>query len=125
MMAYRPRPCKECPWVTTTSPGQFPAERYAALRHTTGTAHDQAPLGAPLFACHKSVEGHDVPCAGWLAAVGVESITVRVLVAQKHLPVRVLRASEGWPALFTGYEAMVRQQARPDRNHESCPADVT
>ena len=111
-MAYRTKPCSECPWVTTTSPGQFPAERYEALRHTTGTAHDQAPLGAPLFACHTTPEGRDMPCAGWLATVGLESITVRVLVAQGRLPARVLRPGEGWPALFTDYEAMAQAQAR-------------
>ena len=112
MMAYRPRPCKECPWVTTTSPGQFPAERYAALRHTTGTAHNQAPLGAPLFACHATHEGHDMPCAGWLAAVGRESITVRVLVAHGRLPATTLQPGDDWPPLFTDYEAMAQAQAR-------------
>ena len=111
-MAHRKAPCAECPWVTTTPPGQFSTERYESLRHTTGTGHDQAPLGAPLFACHKSTEGMDLPCAGWLAAVGLESITVRVLVAQGRLPASVLRPGECWPALFADYETMARAQAR-------------
>ena len=109
-MPHRTSPCTECPWVMTTPPGQFSAERYAAIRHTTGTENDQAPLGAPLFACHKSAEGHHVPCAGWLAAVGLESISVRVLVSQGALPASVLRPGKGWPRLFTNYEEMARHQ---------------
>jgi hypothetical protein len=111
-MPHRKTLCTECPWATTTPPGQFPPARYAALQATTGRPGHEAPLGAPLFACHKSSEGKDVPCAGWLAAVGLESIQVRVLIAQGRLSRSVLVPGEDWPPLFASYAAMARRQGK-------------
>lgn len=109
-MHTRKRPCEECPWVRATEPGQFPAERYEELRATTGSPGDEAQLGAPMFACHKSREGGELPCAGWLASVGYESLTVRVLLAQGEIPPEAMRPGEDWPALFESYEEMEEAQ---------------
>jgi len=64
------RPCAECPWRVDVEPGQFPAHRYDALQGTVGTAGQEAPTGAPMFACHVSPEGRERACAGWLAVAG-------------------------------------------------------
>jgi hypothetical protein len=60
-----------------------------------------------MFACHKTAEGAEQACAGWLAAVGRKRIGVRAAVALGRLPVSVLDPGEGWPQLHTGYDEMV------------------
>ena len=106
-MNCRPRPCAECPWVKATPPGQFSRERFEALRGTTGEPGNEAPLGAGLFACHKSAEGRELPCAGWLAAVGKESLSVRALIANGRIPAEALRLGDDWPDLHDTYEEMM------------------
>lgn len=114
-MKTRRRPCRECPWVTSTDPGQFPAERYEALEATTGERGAEAPIGSPLFACHKSIDGAEMPCAGWLAAVGIESIPVRLLVSFGEIPSEALRPGPDWPDLFESYEEMAAAMGRRRR----------
>lgn len=94
-----------------TPAGQFDAERYEALRTTTGEPGREAPLGSPLFACHKSPEGAELACAGWLAAVGYWHIGVRLAVAAERLDPAALEPGEGWPALHTTYDEMAAAKA--------------
>lgn len=101
------RPCAECPWRVDTPPGQFPAERYEALRHTTGEPGREAPLGAPMFACHKSPAGEEFYCSGWLAAVGLDHLGVRVLVSFGEIPSEALRPGDDWPELHPSYDALL------------------
>lgn len=108
---HRRFPCAECPWRIDTAPGQFPACRYEALRDTTGSPGREAELGAPLFACHKSAEGREEACAGWLAAVGLEHLGVRLAVATGRLPAEVLRPGTGWPQLHDSYAEMAEAKA--------------
>lgn len=99
------RPCAECPFRRDVEPGQFPAERYEALRESCRHEQNvQAPLGAPMFACHKSPEGGEFACAGWLAVEGHNHIGVRVAVATGHLPVDALAPKPDWPELYATYE---------------------
>ncbi len=113
------KPCRtpgtdkwECPWVMATEPGQFPAERYEALRCTSEQAPGREPeVGSPLFACHRTAEGKEIACAGWLAAVGHRHIGVRLAVSQGHLPAEVLWPREGWPELFDNYPEMAARQS--------------
>lgn len=109
-MRCRSAPCPECPWVRSTPPGQFPASRYEEIRGTTRDGDDHAGFGAPMFACHMTVEGHEVPCAGWLAAVGEQSVTVRLNVAYGEIPADALRPGDDWPELFDDYDEMVEAQ---------------
>lgn len=112
-MNVRPRPCAECPWVCETPPGKFPAERYEKLRSTTVAADGgHAGFGAPMFACHLTAEGKELPCAGWLAAVGTESVTVRILVSTEEIPASALRPGDDWPELFYDYDEMADAQSR-------------
>jgi hypothetical protein len=85
------RPCAECPWSKETPPGQFPRSRYEEIAGTSGSPGDDRPLGTPMFACHMTIEGREVPCAGWLVAIGLHHLTVRLLVAEGELPAEVLR----------------------------------
>ena len=110
-MPHRKKPCDACPWVVTTTPGEFSSERYAVLRATTVQPDgNHAEFGAPLFACHKTQEGTDMACAGWLASVGDQSVSVRVLIAQGRLPASVLRPGADWPVLFPDYDTMAATQ---------------
>jgi hypothetical protein len=105
------RPCVRCPWSRATTPGEFPLERYESLRATVGAPGAEASLYTPMFACHKTPEGREQPCAGWLAAVGREHIGVRVAVATGRLDPGVLDPRPGWPELFTDYDELVAVQA--------------
>ena len=105
-LPHRRYPCAECPFRRDTEPGQFPACRYEALEQTAGRPGAEAPLGAPLFACHKSTEGRDEACAGWLAVVGYDHIGVRIAVAFGELPADALEPGDDWPELFSTYDEM-------------------
>jgi hypothetical protein len=109
-VARRRYPCAECPFRCDTQPGQFPACRYDALRETAGSPGSEVPLGAPFFACHKSPEGADEVCAGWLAACGIEHLGVRMAVLTGRLEPEHLRPGEGWPELFATYDEMAATQ---------------
>jgi hypothetical protein len=62
-----------------------------------------------MFACHKSAEGNEIACAGWLAVVGYENITVRLLLATGDLTMP--EPDETWPPLFDSYDEMASTQA--------------
>jgi hypothetical protein len=104
------RPCAECPWRRDVTPGQFPAERYDALRNTHGYRGREAPLGAPMFACHKSRDGQEFACAGWLAVEGHDHLGVRVAVAKGVIPSEALEPRDDWPDLYASYDEMAKAQ---------------
>lgn len=109
-LPHRRRPCAECPWRRDTPPGQFPADRYAALASTSGAPGAEALLDAPMFACHKTAEGQEQACAGWLAVVGAYHLGVRLAVATGRLAPETLRPTPGWPPLFESFQQMAATQ---------------
>lgn len=113
-LPHRLFPCRECPWRRDTPAGQFPACRYEQLENTTGTTGAEAGLDAPLFACHKTAEGREQACAGWLAVVGRGHLGVRLAVATGRLPGAALDPAEDWPDLFDSYTEMAATQAAND-----------
>jgi hypothetical protein len=107
-LPHAKKPCAECPWRLDAQPGQFPACRYDALRATAGRPGAEAPLGAPIFACHKTVEGREIACAGWLAVVGRDHLGVRLAVATGRLDPAAVAPADDWPQLYPTYEDMAR-----------------
>ena len=106
------RPCTECPWVAATPPGQFPAENYERLAATGyGRTGAEAGLTATWFACHKAPEGQEFHCAGWLAAVGVEHLGVRLSCAAGHTDPATLAPGEDWPELHPTWDALLEHHA--------------
>lgn len=105
------KPCAECPWKKSSEPGKFPKERYEALERTHGSDGAEAPLGAPMFACHMTPEGREKACAGWLATEGNNHLGVRLAVITGRLPGETLEPKEGWPELFDSFDDMARTQA--------------
>lgn len=67
-----------------------------------------------MFACHKSTEGQEQACAGWLAVGGIEHIGVLLAVACGELPAKALNPGEDWPPLFNSYTEMAATQAPTD-----------
>lgn len=105
------KPCAECPWKKSSDPGKFPAERYEALRSTSGAPGHEAPVGSPMFACHMTPEGREKACAGWLATEGPNHLGVRLAVITGRLPGGALRPKEDWPELFDSFDDMAETQA--------------
>lgn len=110
-MNCRTRPCAECPWVKATPPGQFSRERFEALRGTTGEPGAEVGIGAGIFACHKSQEGRELPCAGWLASVGYWHIGMRLAAARGEIPGTAFRPEADWPELHESYDEMMEAKA--------------
>lgn len=72
-------PCTECPWRKDVTPGKFPPSRYQAL---AGTAYDMA---VRVFACHKSPEGQEFACAGFLERGADHNMSIRMAYAGARL----------------------------------------
>ncbi|GAA1978314.1 DUF6283 family protein [Kitasatospora viridis] len=114
---HRRYPCNECPWKRETEPGQFTAERYELLRNTSEQIEVTSMediVSQPMFACHKSPEGDEEACAGWLAVEGHQHIGIRLAVATGRIPAQALRPGEGWPELFDTFEEMAERQGAVD-----------
>lgn len=111
------RPCDECPWRKDCEPGRFEPERWAALAESvpdlrTGFGPE---FGAILFACHKTPEGEERACAGWLAREGVNHPTVRLAVAMGSIAPEALDIREGWPELHEDFPATARHDMSVER----------
>lgn len=111
-MKTRPLPCAECPWRKDTAPGQFPPERYEALRETATTEVGHPELTDPMFACHKSKEDKELPCAGWLASVGLDHVRIRLAAACGEIDASRLHPGDGWPELYESYEDLMAVHGR-------------
>lgn len=105
-LPYRRRPCGNCPFRTDAPPGEFSAGRFRLLRASAGRPGSEAPIGAPVFACHKSSDGHDQACAGWLVTCGHDHLGIRLAVIERRLPATALIPGADWPSLYRDYEAM-------------------
>lgn len=110
------RPCDECPWRRDTPAGRFPACRYQQLAETTGGPGTEVALGAPMFACHKTPDGRERACAGWLATTGRHHLGVRLAAALGRLDPAALEPGPGWPDLFDTYDEMAATQAATDED---------
>ena len=71
-----------------------------------------------MFACHKSAEGKEIACAGWLAIEGHDHLGVRLAVVSGRIPGEALEPKPAWPGLFGGYDEMVQAQGSP---HQGAP----
>lgn len=110
-LPHRRRPCVECPWRRDVAAGKFTSERFDALADTSGGPGCEAPLSAPMFACHKTREGSEQACAGWLAVAGGDHIGVRLAVIQGRVDPATLTPGADWPPLFVSYTEMADTQA--------------
>ena len=108
------RPCPECPWRVDSTPNQFAPDRFEALRGTSGRTGGEARFGSPFFACHKSTEGKDAICAGWLAVEGYNNLGARYLGITGKLPAAAFQPAEDWPELYGSYDEMAANKGSID-----------
>ncbi len=92
------KPCGECPWRPDVAPGRFPPERFVAL---APTAYDMA---LRVFACHKSPDGREFTCAGFLLRGATHNLSIRLAIA--HGQIDPALVSDGGHQLFDGYRQM-------------------
>lgn len=97
MKRYQERPCDECPWRLDVPPGQFSPERFIALAET---AYDLAMV---QFACHKSPEGHEFGCAGFVLNGATHNLGARLAMSNGRLDPRKIRTEH---PLHPHYRAM-------------------
>jgi hypothetical protein len=71
-IAYAKKPCDECPWRRDVPTGKFKPQRFRDLAET---AYDMA---GKIFACHKSPEGREFVCAGYLLQASAHNLTLRM-----------------------------------------------
>ncbi|KAB2852044.1 MAG: hypothetical protein F9K41_15395 [Sphingopyxis terrae] len=81
------RTCSECPWLRATPIGRFPVERFVEL----ATTADQGFNG--VFACHKSPDGAEQACAGYLIVAGMNNWSVRLAAIRGRLDMAEISAS--------------------------------
>lgn len=117
-LRHMPRPCDEtkqwgrCPFRVDAEPGEFSAERFEQLAETAGLPGAEAPVAAPMFACHRPAgAAPSVACAGWLAVCGSDHLGVRLAVADGRIAPEALARGADWPELFESYDVMAREQA--------------
>lgn len=97
------RPCSNCPWRLDAPPGEFPACRYESLTATAGRPGKEVGFSAPIFACHRSRDGEEFACAGWLATVGYDHLGMRLAVAMGRLEPAAFEPGPDWPPLYATY----------------------
>ena len=103
-MKYINRPCDECPWRCDAETGRFTNERWDSLARSSADRAGFGPdLDAPLFACHKTPEGGERACAGWLAREGHNHPIVRLATLRGEVPLSALDPGEDWPLLFDSF----------------------
>lgn len=93
-------PCDECPWRKDSPIGRFPPERFERLRSTC-----EQGANKPLFACHKTQEGREVACVGWLIVEGHNNFAVRVALIQRRFSYDEIENSH---PLYESYDEMAR-----------------
>lgn len=98
------KPCDACPWRKDVPTGNFLPERYEQLRHTAEQGFH------PVFACHKTIEGKEQVCAGYLIVVGAENFYVRLAIITGRLDLTKL--SSPYP-MYKDYEEMAEANGVP------------
>lgn len=110
-MKHLKTPCPSCPWrvdQTAQDIPNFSIEKARKLAVTCPDSRGFGPdFGAPMFACHKSHEQGEFPCAGWLAAVGDAHPNVRLAIMRGDLPAGALRPGKDWPALHGSFQEVL------------------
>lgn len=100
--------CDECPWRRDVPVGKFPPERFELLRKTVEQGFHA------LFACHKSPEGQEVACVGFLLSDdSSKNFTVRVAYSRDLIDRDALRAAG---PLFPTFDEMARANGAQGKN---------
>ncbi|MGH3737608.1 MAG: DUF6283 family protein [Micromonosporaceae bacterium] len=116
---HRRHPCAECPWRTDVDLSNFSDADFAKLAANNGLPGHEATVDTPMMACHRDHAGTAHPrrlCAGWLAVVGRDHLSVRLKVLAGKLPDDVLDAGPDWPRLYSDLDEMLDHRPGPKQN---------
>ena len=106
-------PCPSCPWRVDQTAEAIPGfciDKAEALVACSPDERGRGPdFSSPMFACHLSSVGKEMPCAGWLAQVGHAHPRVRLAVLTDRLPPENLKPGKDWPALHDNYSDVLRK----------------
>ncbi|MFI8169919.1 DUF6283 family protein [Streptomyces sp. NPDC085931] len=111
---YRDWPCTRCPWRTDADLTAFSEQDMDMLRRADGGPGAEAPVGAPVVACHLDQPGtaHAYRwCAGWLATVGEYHLAIRLALAFDILPGHAVKPRSNWPRLYASLDALLAARA--------------
>ncbi|MDR5804917.1 DUF6283 family protein [Caballeronia sp. LZ001] len=104
-------PCPSCPWRLDQDAHDIPGFSLEKAENLAATCPDENNVGpsygAPWFACHQSVEGREIPCAGWLASVGHAHPNVRLAIMEGRLDAQSLDAHRNGPELHQTYSEVL------------------
>jgi hypothetical protein len=98
--------CSACPWRKDVPVGVFPPERFIALAATV-----KQDFG-PVFACHKTTEGQDSACVGYLLTEGTENFNVRIASIRGALDMKKLKSE--YPLYATFKEMALANGVAPE-----------
>ena len=101
------KPCPSCPWRIDQDAQSIPNFSLDLAERLERTTHGD--FGATIFACHQSREGEEIPCAGWLAIYGYDSIAIRMMVIAGRVPVEALWPGKDWPELEPDFDAVIEK----------------
>ncbi|MFF9076228.1 DUF6283 family protein [Streptomyces sp. NPDC014872] len=111
---HRKLPCTRCPWLTSTDLTEFSDEDMDMLRRANGCPGAEAPVNAPIVACHRDQPSTAHPlrwCAGFLAVVGEQHLGIRLALAFEALPPQAVNPPASWPELYPDLDALIAARA--------------
>lgn len=80
------RPCKTCPWRVDSEGGSaipgFDIQKARELESTVG----EGDAFRPIMACHRSRDGGDHVCIGYVVVEGYSNLAVRMAAITGRLP---------------------------------------
>jgi hypothetical protein len=82
-LEHRGKPCVKCPWQADANLTDFSDADFDKLQAANGCRGAEAPVTAPMMACHLDQPDTAHPmrlCAGYLAVVGRDHLGVRLKV---------------------------------------------
>jgi hypothetical protein len=97
--------CDECPWRKDQPVGRFTAKRFEELRVTATQPESFSGIEQqPIFACHKTIDGKEQTCVGFLAnEASSQNFSVRLaLMNNRYNPEELVVIGEQ----YKNYEEM-------------------
>ncbi|WP_222946756.1 DUF6283 family protein [Caballeronia sp. EK] len=101
------RPCESCPWRKDRDARDIPDFSLELAEKLAASCPDERNMGpdfgASWFACHLSRANGEMPCAGWLAMVGLAHPSVRMALREKRLSPEAVHPPSDGPVLHERY----------------------
>ena len=82
-------PCGSCPWRRSnpTDGTAIPGFSLTKMRHDLSRTVGDGDAFRPIMACHRSREGGDHTCVGYIAREGWSNLAVRLAAIDGRIPI--------------------------------------